>query len=147
MNCMFIGHHDAPSKIKNHLREAILYLVKEKGISNFWVGNNGNFDYLAQCVLEELSNEGYDLNFNIVLSRIDERALSGNQNATVFPEGLENSLPRYSISKRNNWLIKNSSFLIAYVKHGFSNSGKILEKARKKGLYILNLADIHSSDP
>ena len=146
MNCMFIGHHDAPSKIKNYLSEAILYLAK-KGIKNFLVGNNGNFDDLTQCVLEELSNEGYNLNFNIVLSRVDEGALSRNQNATVFPEGLENIPPRFSISKRNNWLIKNSSFLIAYVKHGFSNSGKILEKARKKGLYILNLADIHSSDP
>ena len=92
-------------------------------------------------VLEELKNDGVGASFDIVLSRVNEKALSENQRETVFPEELEKSIPKFAISKRNDWLIKNSSILIAYVEHRFSNSSKLLEKAIKRGLEVINLAD------
>ena len=112
----------------------------------FLVGNNGNFDFYAQCVLRELKTEGYGICFDIVFSHLGENALSQNQSETVFPEGLEKALPRFAISKRNDWLIKNSSYLIAYVVHTFSNSYKWMQKASKRGLKIINLADQKKKD-
>jgi len=140
MNCTFFGHRDATEEIKKRLKETILHLIQKENVKNFVVGNNGNFDFYAQCVLKELQNEGVDLCFDIVLSRLGEIALSGNQNETIFPEGLEDTLPKFAISKRNEWLIKNSSFLIAYVTHTFSNSYTWMQKASKRGLKIINLA-------
>ena len=99
----------------------------------FPVGNNGNFDFYAQCLLRELKNEGFKINFSIVLSRLGELSVSKNQSDTIFPEEPENGLPKFAISKRNEWLIKKSSFLITYTKHKFSNSQKWLEQAIKKG--------------
>ena len=141
MNCMFIGHQTASDEIKKPLKDAILYLIRTEQIKNFFVGNNGNFDFYVQCALRELKNEVRSICFSIVLSRLDEKALSENQGETIFPEGLENSLPKFAIAKRNDWLIKNSSFVIAYVTNQFSNSYKWMQKASKKGLKVINLAE------
>ena len=141
MTCTFIGHRDAPNKIKLSLKEAILYVIEKERIEKFLVGNNGSFDFYAQCALRELKEERPTICFDIVLSRLDEKVISENQGETLFPAGLETALPKFAISKRNNWLINNSSILIAYAKYRISNSGKWLERASKKGLKIINLAD------
>ena len=137
MNCTFFGHKDAPTSIKASIEKAIISLI-DFGIKTFYVGNNGNFDYLVQNVLKELSCI-YDMSYLIVLSRVDEVALSGEQAATLFPEKLDFSIPKFSISKRNEWLIKKCDFAIVYVKNRYSNSYKWLERAQKKGLKIITL--------
>lgn len=147
MFCTFFGHQNATDEVKALLKETIVNLIQKEGVRKFLVGNNGNFDFYVQCVLSELKNERYDICFDIVLSHLGEKALSQNQSETVFPEGLEKALPRFSISKRNEWLIKNSSFLIVYVVHTFSNSYKWMQKASKRGLKIINLADQKRNAP
>lgn len=141
MICTFFGHRDVTVCVKARIRDVVLDLIRTGRVSKFLVGNNGNFDFYVQCVLEELKNDGVGVTFDIVLSRVNEKALSENQRETVFPEELEKSIPKFAISKRNDWLIKNSSILIAYVEHRFSNSSKLLEKAIKRGLEVINLAD------
>ena len=60
---------------------------------------------------------------------------------TLFPEELDKTPSRYAISKRNNWLIKNSQCLITYTKRKFSNCYKLIETASKRGLKIINISD------
>ena len=142
MNCMFLGHRDAGGEAKETVKTAILDLIEKEKIDAFLVGNNGNFDFYVQCVLQEMKEAGADIRFCIVLSYLGEKALSGNQSETVFPEGLENTIPKYAISKRNEWMIKNASYLIAYVKHNFSHTKKWIDKAKKRGLTVIDLADM-----
>ena len=140
MICMFLGHKDTPDSVKPYLKEAILKLITERGIKQFYVGNNGNFDFYAQRMLKEIAQTHTEVEYGIVLSYIHECAIGGEQEATLYPEGLESTPLRFCISKRNEWLLKRSDFLIAYVAHKFSNSYKWLERARKRGLHIINLA-------
>lgn len=139
MVCTFIGHHDAPRALEDDLKKEIERQIAE-GVLDFVVGNNGSFDFLSQCALRAISRENPKIRFSIVLSRIDEHAISGAQDATVFPEGLELSLPRFAICKRNRWLLENAQIVIAYVAHTTSNAHRWLERARKKGLRVINLA-------
>ena len=140
MNCTFFGHRDVGEEIKVLLKKTIIYLYERGEVKRFLVGNNGNFDFYVQIVLSELKSER-NLDFDIVLSYVDEAALSKKWEETIFLEELEGVIPRYAIARRNDWLIKNSSIVVAYVKHKFSNSSKWIEKARKKGLRIINIAD------
>lgn len=140
MVCTFFGHKDAPSSIKMRLEEIIEALINE-GVKNYYVGNNGNFDFYVQGVLENIVKKHNDIRFSVVLSTINETAIGTKQKYTVFPEGLENALPKFAISKRNDWMINNSQIVITYVRHNFSNSHKWLEKAKKKGLRVINLGD------
>lgn len=147
MNCTFFGHRDVSDAIKGDLEESILSLIETERIELFLVGNNGNFDFLVQEVLAGLKREGKDVRFRIVLSRLDEKALSMNQKETVFPEELENTIPKFAISKRNEWLIKNASVLIAFVKHRPSSSAVWVERAARRGLAVRNIAKDRNAAP
>ena len=141
MNCCFIGHVDVPFSIRGKLKEKLTDLISA-GVLDYYVGNNGNFDWLVQDVLTDMINEGQPINLYVVLSYPDERSIRADQIYTVYPEGLDNTPLRFAISKRNDLLIKNSQILVAYVKHRFSNSHRWIDKAEKKGLKIINLADL-----
>lgn len=138
MTCTFIGHKNCPFSVKKKLECTILELIA-KGVNRFFVGNNGNFDYLVQETLAELIKKGVSVNVSIVLSYINENSISGHQKLTVFPEELANALKKFAISKRNEYLLKNSSILVCYVNNTFSNAYKWTEKARKKGLEIIEI--------
>ena len=143
MNCIFFGHRDAPSEINAKLKKQITDFINKEEDVSFYVGNNGKFDYYVQIILEELSKNA-SFNYYIVLSRINEKALSGNQEFTIFPEGLENVLPNFAISKRNEWMLKKADCLIAYATNSFTNAGKLFFKAKKRGILTINLS--HSLD-
>ena len=142
MTCTFFGHKDTPDYIKEDLQKAIINIIENEGGKIFFVGNNGNFDFLAQRVLAEIIKIRTDITYYIVLSSIDECALNGDQNRTIFPEDLANTPPKFSICKRNDWLIKRSALAITYVNYSFSNCQKWQEKAVKKGLKVIRLGSI-----
>ena len=141
MRCIFFGHRDVQETVRHKIKKTILMLLATKQISCFYVGNNGRFDYWVQMVLRELGREGIDVPYFIVLSHIDERALSQEQEHTLFPEELATSLARFAINRRNEWLIRHADMAVAYVMFEASNSQKLLQKAQRKGLSIINLAE------
>ena len=138
MICTFFGHKNAGSDVKEKIKHTVERLIKD-GVVDYYVGNNGNFDYYVQVVLTEIMKNQSDVHLTVVLSNLGERALAANQECTLFPEGFEMALPRFAISKRNDWLIKNSQIAVIYVNNNFTNSYKWMEKARKKGLKIINI--------
>ena len=141
MTCIFFGHADAPDSIKHNLKKTIIQLINAEGIKAFYVGNNGNFDYYVQGALKEIAQTQKDICYHIVLSHINEKAINACQDITIFPEGLEKTLPRFAISKRNEWLIKNADIVVAYVKYKVSHCYNWAQKAAKKGLKVINIAD------
>ena len=138
MICTFFGHKNAGSDVKEKIKHTVESLIDD-GVLDYYVGNNGNFDYYVQAVLAEIMKKNEEVRLTVVLSHLDERAMVADQECTLFPEGLEIALPRFAISKRNDWLIKNSQIAVIYVNNSFSNSYKLMEKARKKGLEIINI--------
>ena len=101
---------------------------------------------MVQGVVEKIALSNKSIKYSIVLSRIDESAIGGNQSATIFPEGFEWYPKRFAISKRNDWLISNSSYAIVYVQDKYSNSYKWAQKAIKKNLKTINLFDKNKAD-
>ena len=138
MICTFFGHKNVGSDVKEKIKHTVEGLIKD-GVVDYYVGNNGNFDYYVQVVLTEIMKNQSEVHLTVVLSHLGERAMVADQECTLFPEGLELALPRFAISKRNDWLIKNSQIAVIYVNNSFSNSYKLMEKARKKGVKIINI--------
>lgn len=60
---------------------------------------------------------------------------------TIYPEGLENTPPKYAIVTRNRWMINMSDYVVVYVKHSFGGAAQFKELAEKKGKIVINLAD------
>ena len=59
--------------------------------------------------------------------------------STVYPP-LENVLPRYAITKRNEWMIDQADLVISFVSHEYGGAYKTLKYARRKKKAIINLA-------
>lgn len=67
--CTFFGHRSAPKEIKPTLMSALIDLIENKNVLNFYVGNQGSFDQLVKQCLIELK-EIYPINYTIVLAYI-----------------------------------------------------------------------------
>ena len=143
--CVFFGHRDCPSSIEPILREKIKSLICDNQITDFWVGNNGRFDYLVREILKEYETT-YNIKYQVVLSRLPSaKAVVPNYDATHYtiPEGIENVPPKFSIDFRNRYMLKHATFIIAYITHDFgTGAAKYVALAKNKHSPIINIADL-----
>ena len=59
---------------------------------------------------------------------------------TVFPEEVDKSDKKYSIVKRNEYMIKCSQVMVCYVNNRYSNAYRFMNTASKYGLNIINIS-------
>lgn len=136
--CAFLGHRDTPYDVKPLLRKVIVELI-EKGVKQFYVGNQGNFDIMAHELLSELK-ASYRISFDIVLAYMPKNGfIPYDMIHTIFPEGMETVPPRFAIEYRNKWMIAHSDIVVTYVTHSFGGAAKFKEFASKKGKIIIEL--------
>ncbi len=139
-SCTFIGHRNCSSQICNQLWQTIEKLVIEESVSVFYVGTHGNFDKFAYQVLVELEKK-YEIKVFVVLAYLNGKKenIYYDTNKTIFPDVLEKTSFRYAINKRNEFMIKNSQYMICYVDNTFSNSYDYVKLALKNKLKIINI--------
>lgn len=115
--------------------------MKEENIKHFLVGIEGNFDHLVQEILKELSAKDPTINYSVVLSYLPKKTTSPSIEQTIYPEGLETVPQRFAISKRNAWMLEKADIVIVYVTTPFGNSFQLMNRAKKKGKKVINIAD------
>ena len=141
MVCTFFGHKDTPKEIEPTLRSTLRDLIENKNVTVFYVGNNGNFDTMVRCQLEDLSLT-YPITYSVVLAY-----LPTNKNEyedytnTILPEGIETAPKRFAISYRNKWMIQQSDIVVTYVTHGFGGAAQFKNTAERKGKTIIELSE------
>lgn len=138
--CCFAGHANIPDKeeLKIKLKKEIINLIEKENVTTFYSGGKGAFDWLCAHTVDELRADYPFIKSYWILSYMPkekdeytERILKIFDD-TVYPD-IENTPQRFAIVKRNEWLVNNSDFLIAYVKHDLgSGAYKTLEYAQKK---------------
>lgn len=121
-------------------------MLEESETDMFYVGHQGHFDGMVRSVMKELIKEGKTVNYAVVLAYMPVQRYefdSPDEYAdTMFPEGLESVHPKFAITWRNNWMISESDTVICYVKYRTGGAYRFVEKARRKGKTIINLADM-----
>ena len=152
-SCYFIGHREADERLRPSLTEVIRRLVMEESVRYFYVGGYGGFDRIAGMAVKAVKKQYPNITLHLVLPyhpaerRIE---LPPGYDGTYYPEGLEGVPRQYAIVRANKILVDTCDWLIAYVRHGASNSRKILEYARrreKKGqIRVVNLAEEQNED-
>lgn len=140
--CTFCGHHDASSAIKPALYSAIETLITDNGVTEFYVGNQGSFDYMVADTLNALKKLYPRINAFVVLAY-----MPGEKNKfeleekldTMYPDGLEGVPRRYAITHRNRWMVSNSDYLVSAVSHGWGGAAQTLKYAQTKKLVIITI--------
>ena len=138
--CCFFGHREVTNNIRDKLTAIIEKLIAEDGVTDFYVGHQGQFDSMVFYVLKELKAKYPKIRYTVVLAYMpDEHIKDVYGNDTLFPDGMENVPKKYAISKRNDWMIQQSGFAVCYVHKITGGAAKFREKAEKKGLRIIDV--------
>lgn len=144
-SCFFIGHREADERLLPILTAAIERLITEEQVSFFYVGGYGGFDRIAATAVKRMKLQHPEIILMLVLPyHPGERPIETPHgfDGTYYPEGLEKVPRRYAIVRANEIMAKQSDWLISYVRHGASNSRRILEYAQKQGTACININDL-----
>jgi len=147
--CCFAGHSKLYNldEIYHNLVNLIERLILEENISEFWVGNYGDFDKLSAKAVRNLKRKYTDIQLNLIIpyltSDINEnREIYYQKYDKVLMADLPERTPkRFQILKCNEYMVDKSDFLICYVKNNFGGALKTMSYAeKKKHIKILNLS-------
>ncbi len=165
--CAFLGndyeHFAKPKLIKERVKEQILKLIQEEDIDTFLVGEIGRYEQDAYDAVLEMREEHPELSFQIHLiiaylsqlhrhqkvpvdmlgePLIDERRACDD---VIFPEKAEFGYKRWGIVHRNNYIINNCDFIIAF-NHQQGRAFRFCQRARRKGVQVIELAELYKDD-
>ena len=106
----------------------------------FYVGHQGQFDAYVYSELKKLKQEYPQINYAIVLAYMPGKKTEyDDYSDTMLPEGLESVHPHYAISWRNNWMLKQSDYVVTYITHSWGGAAQYAEKARCQKKVVINL--------
>ena len=141
MTVTFFGHKDTPKNTEPTLRTTLVDLIENHDATEFYVGNNGNFDTMVHRQLENLS-QTYPITYNIVLAYIPtKKSEYDNFTNTIIPEGIETSPKRFAISYRNKWMIQQADVVVTYVTHSFGGAAQFKAMAERQGKTVIELSE------
>ena len=110
---------------------------------------NVNFSTLAKGVLKktyvhrkvkQLKQEYPQINYAVVLAYMPgKKTKYDDYSDTMLPEGIESVRPHYAISWRNNWMLKQSNYVVTYITHSFGGAAQYALKARKWNKIVMEI--------
>lgn len=140
MTCTFFGHRDTPLTVKPILQQVIVDLIEQRGVTQFYVGNQGNFDAMARSLLAELA-QIYPIRYDVVLAYLpkeNDPLLDGSH--TILPDGFESVPPRFAIDHRNRWMINHSDIVLTYVRSP-GGAAKFKELVERKMKTVVEISE------
>ena len=146
-SCTFFGHRDCSNDIEHSLRHVLTDLIENKNVNFFYVGNNGNFYYIARKTLQSLKINYPHINYWVVLAYMPCKTQKADyHNQSIYPEILDNVPRKYAIIERNKWMINKSDYVVTYVKYNFGGASTFKNLAEQKRKKVINLFNKKSRD-
>ena len=152
--CCFTGHRDLPhsesNEIKNRLRNEIRRLA-QRGVVYYGVGGALGFDTIAALTVLEMKAELTQLRLILVLPHPGQSDMWNEYDRKVYDDILHRADKTVYMSKqyddgcmsrRNRWLVDNSSVCICYVNRPSGGAAATAAYAIESGLEVINLTGI-----
>ena len=133
--CFFIGHRETSERVLPALIQEVERHITEYGVTEFVVGHYGGFDRLAAHAVKKAKQRHPEVTLTLLLPyHPAERPIPTPEgfDRTLYPEGMETVPKRLAIVRANHWMLCNSDYLIAYVRHPSNGSREVLEEARRR---------------
>ncbi len=137
----FIGHSECYGVDKEQVRAEIIKLI-EKGVTDFISGGMGSFDWMCAHVVYDLKKIYPHISNYLVIPYLTFNIREKEYfDSIVYPEGFEKYHFKAAIPARNKYLIDNSAYALCYITHDWGGAAKTYERAKKKGLTVINIGD------
>ena len=109
----------------------------------FYVGHQGQFDAYVHSELKKLKQEYPRINYAVVLAYMPGKKTEyDDYSDTMLPEGIESVHPHYAISWRNNWMLRESDYVVTYITHTWGGAYQYAEKGRRQKKIVINLKNL-----
>ena len=106
----------------------------------FYVGHQGQFDAYVHSELKKLKQEYPQINYAVVLAYMPgKKAEYDDYSDTMLPEGIESVHPHYAISWRNNWMLKQSDYVVTYITHSWGGAARYSRSALAIGKKVIKV--------
>jgi len=135
MTCTFFGHRRVPKEIEPTLRSTLIDLIENHNVKLFYVGNNGEFDSMVLCQLQDLSKM-YPITYHVVLAYMPEKQREFDTtyySETILPDGIETVPKRFAIDYRNRWMIRQSDYVVTYVTNTIASGAAKYKQLAERG--------------
>ncbi len=147
--CCFIGHSEILVDISKALTAAVERHITEYGVTDFLVGQYGQFDRMAARTVMQAKDQHPCIRLYLMLAyhpglgrQLPDRE---GYDGFVYPEEMEGVPFALAIPRLNRIMVKDSGYAIAYVRYTWGGAATTLDYARrrerKKLIHIENLAD------
>jgi uncharacterized phage-like protein YoqJ len=138
--CTFFGHSECYGLDAAVLRSTIEDLIKQ-GVTEFLVGNHGQFDSMVFSCLQELSKDYPKISYSVALAYLPTHKPEYDlyKGHSFYPEGQEIGPAKFAIERRNRWMIDASDYCLCYINHTWGGAYKFAHMARRRGLTVINL--------
>lgn len=133
----FCGHRQIYDRdiVEPWLTQCIQTLIDE-GADCFYLGNYGAFDRMAAWVLGAFKKKYPYIRVVLALAYRTREYDAYLYDEVVYPL-LDNTFRKYNILRCNEWMVRQSDAIVAYVLYGWGGAARTLEYARTKKRRIL----------
>ncbi len=142
-SCAFFGndYQWSRSDIVEKIKEQALRLIEEEGVDTFYVGSKGAYERDAYNTVLLIKQENPSIKIVFVASSMKE-VNDGERyfDSFIYPDRAAIGYKRWCIVHRNNWIIENTDFIIAYNRFE-GRAFEVCKRARNKGVQIIELAE------
>ena len=139
--CAFFGHRQYPYEVhRNAIKNSIVDLIENYGVTQFYSGGRGMFDCLCASIVHELKNSYPHIQNTLVFSYLptgkEEYGLPEKYDDSVY--FLEEKVPpRLAIIKTNEEMVNHADFILSGVVMDFGGAYTACEYAVKKGKKVI----------
>lgn len=146
--CAFFGHRD--TFINDELEQKVESIVVDlinNGMDEFWVCNEGNFDWLSRMVMSRVKQEYchfiavcYICAYNPdKFSAIKQDNLL-QKYELIYPDEVAKVPKKFAIEKRNQYIVDNADVIVCFVQRKKGGAYRAVHRAEKQRKKIINLA-------
>lgn len=143
-SCAFFGNDYkwSRSDIIEKVKKQAFRLIDEEDVDTFLVGVKGAYENDAYNAVLDVREERPNIRIVLVVSSMRE-ANEGTRlcNDVVLPDKAAIGYKRWCIVHRNNWIIENTDFIIAYNRFE-GRAFEVCKRAKNKGVQVIELADM-----
>lgn len=139
--CAFFGHREVYQNIGAPLELAIISAIAQ-GYDTFWCGGYGAFDLCAAGTVYRLKRMYPHIQAVLILAYLPKHPLLDIYDHSIFPEGIEIGPPRFAISRRNQWIIRNCDASICYVNRTYGGAHSAFQKLQRQNKVLVNLGKL-----
>lgn len=142
-SCAFLGndYQWSRSDIVKKVKEQALRLIDKEGVDTFLVGVKGAYERDAYNAVLQIKQDNPSIRIVFVASSMKE-VNDGERyfDSFVYPDRAAIGYKRWCIVHRNNWIIKNTDFIISYNQLE-GRAFEVCKRAKNKGVQVIELAN------